>query len=351
MVPKDETNWAKAFTPANPALEIKFRVMPESFGTTVTPNTTHQSPETLGVSSPIPGDSQEFDIGAGNAFSPAPLRLSVKKYQTKPVTIHAVTQRYGPNDHMSLQSGDGIANVLCAKEKPDATIKGFSNKGGDDHLLADGSFDTGDNGVCETNADPRYYDVLIPAGSGIHKDISPSGKPTAATLKGYLDRVFGVQTNTYIVVVEGAPIIANYDINKNKLLDVLDSNGLTSQEEDSIIVNRGEPYHIYYVKDFITYRSGTSSHDAAGATHSSDSFRLTFLRDGTWNMLNLAAHEIGHLLKLNHSDEENLSSGAKNPTYQLNPDPKKRLMHSRYQQEAPILLIKSEWDIINSNRQ
>ncbi|MDD5198832.1 MAG: hypothetical protein PHC88_03435 [Terrimicrobiaceae bacterium] len=343
MVPKDQQNWTKAITPANANLEIKFKVVPGPGGATVTPDHTNQSPETLTVSSPTLGDDSSVVIGIGTAFGTEGLKLSVKKYQAnKTVIIHAVTQRYGPTDYMPLQPGEGIAGQVCIRKKSSVL---WSVPGNDD--VSDGNtVTTGPDGVSDTHCDSHDEEV-IPFGNGIHKDISPTGKPSSATLKAYLDRVFGIQTNTYVNVVEGDAITANYDLNKNKLLDVLDANGVTSYEEDKIIINRGEPYHVYYVKDFISGRNGVFSHNVLGATHAADSQKLTFMRDGSWDMLNVAAHEIGHLFKLEHSNERTLSNGQPNPTFLPNSDAKKRLMYYQETPEAPILLIKPEWDIIN----
>ncbi len=353
MVPKDQMNWTKAITPANANSEIKFKVIPGPGGATVTPDHTNQSPETLGVSSPTVGDDSSLVTGIGTTFGTEGLKLSVKEYQPKTVVIHAVTQKYALDHYMPLQPNEGIANVVCVRPRPNATIIGATTPGGDDHQdITSGVIDTGANGVCETNANIQQDEQVIPNGWGLHKDIAPQYVPNAQELQAYLNNVFGLQTNTYFAVTRSDKSV-DYDILKNsngtydKALNVDGRSSLYFTDEEKILESQVKDksldiFNVYFVRDF---RFGDAVGKAAGD--------IAYIKDFTANMQDVmwvASHEVGHCFGLVHSE----FPPSINPTYIPNSNPNKRLMYGRTFIEnimpRPKLLIKSEWEVINPKR-
>ena len=252
------------------------------------------------------------------------------------VAIHAVTQRYTDTEPMALKNGEGIANKTCIKLGAGHTVL-YSTAHGDDNYHAD-HIDTGANGVCETDADPSDMQVFS-KGQGIHKDIVPQNTPAAATLQDYLNQVFGIQTNTYFTVTR-SDFASDHDINKNGIFDIRINFGIFTDEENLIATHRtGADFDIFY---FSTYSPESSS---VGVTKQGG---FAYVRDGSTQILNTTAHEVGHLLGLMHATDAMLSYTQQNPAYLPGTDHKKRLMTTNEQPGiAPTLLIKPEWDIIN----
>ncbi len=344
MIPQDGENYVDAHTPANENTEIKFKVLPEPGGAAVYPDSTNESPKTITVTNPHLGEDTAVEIGLGTAFGTGGLKLAVKKYQEQAVVIHAVTQVY--TTPMPLQPGEGKPNQVCVQG---GSIL-WSTPGGDDQIEPGLKITTGANGVCETAADSNDQQ-LIPVGQGIHKDIPPGNVPTAQELKQYLDRVFGIQSNVYFTVSRN-DVSVDYDIDiKNKIMDISPLAGFLTPEQDVVVGNRDTSvFNVYYVNDFKTkaITGHPSIHSAVGV--SSEFLKIAFIRDAAQNELHVTAHEIGHIFGLKHSDQTNLANGSPNPTYLERTDPKKRLMFSAEQSEAPILLLKPEWDVTNNNQ-
>jgi hypothetical protein len=358
MVPENGSNDCKAITPASNDPTVWFQIGPPVSNVGVSPRSTHQANTQIAVNAEMRGDQSWVVPGGSDDWSSSnegALGISVKKHQTKTVYIHKVTQHYGPTDYMPLQKGQGIPNVICVKPKPNATILDTSNHGGDDvEHPEDGTIDTGANGVCETTALSDHQQVQeIKVGWGIHKDISPQKIPPVANLKKYLNDVFGQQTNTFFEVVPGEDRVVNYDLDRSGILEVVNSSGGTGREENAIIVHRGEAFHIYYVQDYRVWDvlgDRSVSHDSIGGAKPADNQRLAFVRDECRDIFFVTAHEVGHLLKLEHTDAEKLKDGSNNLACIPNSDGKKRLMYFRELLSGNgTLLIKPEWDIINED--
>lgn len=348
MIPQNQTNWTKAVTPASANFTIKFEVLPGSDGTTVTPTLTNQSPETLGVSSPILGDKSSVVVGVEGGFGTEGLKLSVKKYHPVTLAIHAVTQHYAPNHYIPLKPNDGIANVVCVRPNPDATILDSSTLGGDDHRdMITGVIDTGANGVCESTADPLRATQVIQVGWGLHKDIPPQYVPARDELESYLNNVFGLQSNTYFTVTRDDKSV-DYDIqdgDQKLTISGLSSQHFTAEEKVlETLKDNSATFNVYYVAA-INY----PMEDVAGKAADD----IAYIEDFTstiQDVMTVTAHELGHCFGLMHSE---LPSGTGNTAYLPYSDPKKRLMYGRSLIDKlnplPTLLIKAEWDKINQN--
>jgi hypothetical protein len=77
---------------------------------------------------------------------------------------------------------------------------------------------------------------------------------------------------------------------------------------------------------------------------------FAYVRDTADNRLETAAHEIGHIFGLKHSDERyyNDAPVILNPGFLPNDDHKSQLMYSQELPHRPRLLIHGEWDIVNN---
>jgi Bacterial TSP3 repeat len=352
MVPVNGSNSAKAITNATASINYTFAIKPEFAHELVTPTNTSVSPQTITVNGVDPGSFTSVDVGVGgtNITNVAKLKVSVKRYQVKTVAIHAVTQKY--TTPMALGPNEGIPNVTCIQVKPGGGSQiPWTTPGGDDKAVGN-TIHTGANGVCETTADPQYEIQMIHFGQGIHRNIVPTNVPSVADLQAYLNTVFGLQSNTYFSVTR-SDFEVNYDLGKNKMLNVGPVQGIQTSEEKAILskATSGVDSNIYFVGDFCvtSLKIGEPpSHNAVGAANSLR--RFAFVRNAAFpHMLNTTGHEIGHLFGLNHADEQKLGNGQNNPTFHLGSDSKKRLMYFETQAVDPTFLFKPEWDIVNKD--
>jgi hypothetical protein len=104
-------------------------------------------------------------------------------------------------------------------------------------------------------------------------------------------------------------------------------------------------YNIYYVHSFVGPIGDTGGLAKAAQ-------KIAYITDTSgynYSILNCTAHEIGHLLGIQGHSNEPKSNGLPNSTYvppTESHDLMNRLMY--YQNAGGTLLIKPEWDIVNS---
>ncbi len=324
MVPKDQQNWTKAITPASAGMEIKFKVIPAPGGATVSPDHTNQSPETLTVSSPTLGDTTAVAIGIGTSFGTEGLKLSVKKYKSMTVTLHAVTQ----------QDGGGAPDALCIG--PGANGVTDTIPGGDD-TVGGGGIRTGGNGLCETTKQGDDVQILRPA-------IKVTQVPSASEVQQMLTTVYGLQVNTYFTVTLDQKVV-DYDLDRDSILDV--NVAAAPSDEQNVLeghVKSGTDFNLYYIHDYVTHGVAKPS---AGFTI--QDLKCAYINDwgsaGVYRV-HTAAHEIGHIFGLAHPDINRIIHTGLEPAHGNDKD---RLMNGEYnpQNLKPSLLLKFEWDVIN----
>jgi|GEM_PF-2242020 len=305
MVPAGGTNSVNFASPANSDMNISLNMQPSGAAESVSPSSTTNYAEYLTVSAgAIATDSSHIQVGVANALGTSGgLNISVKSPQTVNIAIHAITQHNG--------------------------------------------------------TDP---------------DIAPANVPTAGDLQTYLNNVYGQQTNTFFHVdrtdypvdydettTNANPLLAGH---KNGKLDFpsYHVNKQLSDEEVAIVsaVSTGDSakniharFNLYYVQDFTSTANGVTFPDV----------QITWLKDVTYapgivtsaHILYVAAHEIGHQFGIAaHSDVTtipagNLNANTANPIFlpTTETQQQQRLMYSQDQADAPTLLVKPEWDIIN----
>lgn len=193
MVPLGENNTAvAAINPAPAVSKIGFSMQPGASKASVTPATAASANQTITLTGLAVGDTTHAEARLnGGPASLADLHVSVLSRRTRKVAIHAVTQEY--TKAVPLAPGQGKPRQVCVRAR--GPISGTVPQGDDEPVGL--TITTGPKGVCQTPADPSTDDQVIPVGEGIPHDIPPSNVPSAAAVKEYLNKVFGVQTNTY----------------------------------------------------------------------------------------------------------------------------------------------------------
>ncbi len=168
----------------------------------------------------------------------------------------------------------------------------------------------------------------------------PSNLPTQASLKSYLDGVYGTQANIYMTVLPLVTTNVNYDLNGNGKLDYI-SNAPLSPEQRAITaaVYSATAVNVYYVN--MLYNPAENNE---GITYGTKPGSVTFIQaaQGALNSssVNVTAHEIGHALGLKHPQDYT----PPEPTTSLTAD---RLMRSPDVGGSPCRLVQHEWDTAN----
>jgi hypothetical protein len=366
MVPVTGTNQAIAQTPASSNFPIGFTIQATSSNSqlTVSPTSTTSSNQIITVASTGTnvGETYQVQLAVGTASSSGTnstgLGIDVKPMTTGTIAIHAVTQHYTQPMAPPSVSGSFTPGTVCITW----TRVEHTTPVSPDHDGPEGSGEilTGSDGICHTTAVDGDTQV-IRVGQGIPADIAPQDTPSQADLQLYLNQVFGKQANLHFLVTR-TDFTCNYDVMTpiNGWLDLWEGSGAPPSPEEAVIETNstsGVTANIYYVHDWEGLPLTGTSPDRGAAGITNYARHLAYVSDDS-GILEITAHEIGHVLDLDHSQERDgsyrrlLPSGASNPVIQVDktdPAQPDRLMYWA-SSGTSVRLVQPEWDIINPNK-
>jgi hypothetical protein len=174
--------------------------------------------------------------------------------------------------------------------------------------------------------------VAIYAVNATTTNVPPNDVPTATELTNYLDSVFGKQANVFMTVRPLTNVTVNYDLNGNGKLDY--ALGLSAEQKaiTGAVYNAGL-INVYYVRNL----TGPLPLLTAGVSDRPS--KTVYIQDFNLSSnVNITAHEIGHVLELEHPN---------NPGQRVtgNPD---RLMWLGDTGHNPCRLVRPEWNTVNN---
>lgn len=259
---------------------------------------------------------------------------------------------------LAIRNGTGTVTPSSTSNNPETiTVTGVSGS------TSSVNYGIGSSPICSgtglgiTVKPYQNITIAMHVITGTSAATTPTSAPSASALQNYLNTVFGLQTNTYFTVTDSDATV-NYDLNGNGKLDLGPNANTYSNEElaiKSACYSSSARFNIYFVHA-VSCQYG----DAAGVT--SQPHNTAYIGDptGIVNILNVTAHEVGHLFGITgHSNEKTITKNGStipNPTFvqpttpspapgQPSPDLTDRLMY--YQTAGGTLLVKPEWDFIN----
>jgi hypothetical protein len=278
-----------------------------------------------------------FDDDTPKFFPGAPYQLSVRQGGTNQFTLviepaNVRTQVIFRIDKPSLASVDPVAPVGATGI---VSIAGLATG----NAITNAALTVAGYGAqnSHTTTAARVWIDVLPKRTNVTVAIyaiadantpntTPTNVPTQASLKYYLDAVYGRQANVYFNVLPVVSTNVAYDINGDGKRDVW-SDLTTEMQVIRNTISTANAINVYYVRDMApNIKVGTSNVQLTSC----------WIRDfHVGSPEYIAGHEIGHVLRLNHVYPWNGTAD--------------RLMWFETQANDPCRLVGVEWRTANQN--
>ncbi|MBB5350962.1 hypothetical protein HNR46_001196 [Haloferula luteola] len=304
-------------------------------------------PLTLSFQGTGSDDSTYLDFADGARI------LDIVTYPKKVVklTTHAISITNDDVDPQTIKVGEGLPYTVCVRKKNQSGAL-WSTPGGDD-IVVSGAINTGPNGICETQTDPRD-EIIIETGygqpdapflqpgpngaintipdpfddnigtaittgaDGIRNTgapppvVHPMNVPSASELETRLNEIYGDQANIYFEVNSQSAEVAfdvgdpegefeGSEIKVNGMFDYLITKSRNT-EEKLLIATSFQPtsyFNVYYlpcpIQSHSINENGWKTSRPLGYARSD--FRTPYLRANgidTTGLIFAVAHELGH---------------------------------------------------------